>query len=615
MMKNKDYKLDYQINEMFRLMGLKKEIINESIPVPRLTDVGIFFEDLLKGKGLSFESLYKTVENAGIAEAKKVNMGLENITKKSFNKLTPEEYTFISALSRKLFTEKFTLLTNKLKVDLGSTRFKQIIDLITTGSPNMQGGISKWKFSDFQVFMNREYPNAFSDDFLKVYYDHLTGVSSAIGKVPSIDLGQKTGNAFLNFLNDYLYKPIVVDFFFNFFKVLVVETSETKLPTLIKKWVYKLNQVRSQNEVTLEEIQKNITTNYQSIVNKIKMKNGDYDNELKELNFYLAQWEKTDKNNQKLFYDEFMNGLKSNPEFKPFFDPKSPSYYGTWTSNVVDGNAKNVEANLHRKIMSAYDQAVGTLPEVKLRVSKVDAAKSLASYLPFFSNTGIKKGFRDASQRIVNIAISYSPRTFEEAWANRKSMGTAKWLSTGIAQKIVFSTLVVPVYLAILDTICDYILIMVNEYRKTKGWEPWSSFLQITDEDFNNLTVRDKQGVFAICQLFFNHYKDKTWILGTHLDTVNSWSMLAKPIKLITWDSFNDLLNGKVKLKKLQTAQENIPNDTTNNRNSLETLLQNNPKNAKFADSMNLNLNAYDVTLKELDSLKGQISNLDNNKK
>ena len=50
--------------------------------------------------------------NDFIAEAKKINMGLENITKKSFNKLTPEEYTFISALSRKLFTEKFTLLTN-----------------------------------------------------------------------------------------------------------------------------------------------------------------------------------------------------------------------------------------------------------------------------------------------------------------------------------------------------------------------------------------------------------------------------------------------------------------------------------------------------------------------
>jgi hypothetical protein len=611
-MKNKNYKLDYQLNEMFRLMGLKKEIINEAV-TPRLTDIGIFFEDLLKGKGLSFESLYKTIETSGVAEAEKVNMGLENITKKSFDKLTPEEYTFISALIRKVFPEKFTMLTNKLQNDIGSKKFKQIIDLITTGSKNMKGGIYKWKFSDLQYFINKEYPNSFSDDFLKIYYDHLTNVSSAIGKVPSIDIEQKTGNAIENFLNDYIWKPIAVDFFYNFFKVLLTESLETKVPTLIKNKVLKLNQVRSQNEVTLEDLQKHITANYQSIVNKIKMNNGNYDNELKELNYYLTQWEKTDKNNQKQFYDTFMDVLKSNPEFAPFFDSKSNVYYGKWTSNVVDKNAKNTEADLFKKIMSSYDQAKGTLPEVKLRVSKVDAAKSLASYLPFTAQTGIKKSFRDFSQRIINIGLLFSPRTFEEAWANRKSMGFAKWVSTGIAQKLVFSVLIVPVYLALFDTICDYILIWVNDFRKSQGKEPYNSFLLITDEDFTQLTVRDKQGIFAAVELFFNHYKSKSWILGTHLDSVNSWSLAAKPIKSVVWDSFNDLLNKKPNIKKLQQAKQNISNDSTNNRNYLNTLLQNNPKNAKIADSMYLNLNALDVTQKELDSLKGQITNLDDN--
>jgi hypothetical protein len=611
-MKNKNYKLNYQMNEMFRLMGLKKEVINEAV-TPRLTDVGIFFENLLKGKGLDFESLYKTVENSGIAEAEKINMGLENMVKKRFNELSTEEFTFISALARKLFPEKFTFFTNKLKTDLSPYQFKNVMDLITIGVKNMQGGINKWKFSDFQIFMNRKYPNAFSEDFLKVYYDHLTGISSAIGKVPSIDIEQKTGSAIKNFLNDYLVKPVLKDFFGNFFVVLAKETSETKVPTLIKNWFLKLNQVRTQNEVKLEEIQRNITENYQSIVNKIKAKNGDYDNEIRELNYYLGLWEKTDKNNQKQFYDTFMDGLKSNPEFAPFFDSKSNLYYGKWTSNVVDGNAKNVEANLHKKIMSAYDQAQGTLPEVKMRVSKIDATKSLLSYLPYTKNTGINKGFRDLSQRILNIVFTYSPRTFEEAFANRKSMGTAKWISTGIAQKLVFSILVVPVYLAILDTVCDYLLISVNVYRKSKGLEPWTKFLQITDEDFANLTVKDKKGALAVVQLWFNHYKDKAWILGTHLDNINSWSLVAKPIKLITWDSFNDLLNGKVDLKKLKTAKENVQTDSLTNKSYVNGILQNNPKNAKTADSMSLNLNQLDITEKELDSLKNEITNLDNN--
>jgi hypothetical protein len=611
-MKNKNYKLDYQLNEMFRLMGLKKEIINEAV-TPRLTDVGIFFEDLLKGKGLNFESLYKTIENSGVAEAEKVNMGLENIVKKNFNELTTEEYAFISALTRKIFPEKFTLLTNKLRTDLRQNTFKQIMDLITKGVPNMQGGINKWKFSDFQLFMNRQYPNAFSDDFLKVYYDHLTGVSSAIGKVPSIDLGQKSGGAILNFLNDYFWKPIAVDFFYNFFKVLLTESLETKAPTAIKKLINKLNQVRSQNEVTLEDLQKHITANYESIVNKLKMNNGNLDNEIKELNYYLIQWEKTDKNNQKQFYDTFIDGIKSIPEFEPLFKPESKSYYGTWTSNVENGVAKNTDANLYRKIMSSYDQAKGTLPEVKLRVSKIDAAKSLISYIPFTKNTGIKKNLGDLFQRFFNIYLSWSPRSFEEAWANRKSMGTAKWLSTGIAQKLVFSTLVVPVYLAFFDTVFDYLLVSINKNRKSNGKEPWHNFIDITDEDFANLTARDKQGLFAMVELFFNHYKDKAWILGTHLDNVNAWSLAAKPIKLVTWDSFNELLNGKIKLNKLKEANQNIKNDSTNNRNFLNDFLQNNPKNAKIADSVNLNINSLDVTQKEMDSLKEQITNLDDN--
>jgi hypothetical protein len=143
--------------------------------------------------------------------------------------------------------------------------------------------------------------------------------------------------------------------------------------------------------------------------------------------------------------------------------------------------------------------------------------------------------------------------------------------------------------------------------------EPWTKFLQITDEDFANLTVKDKKGALAVVQLWFNHYKDKAWILGTHLDNINSWSLVAKPIKLITWDSFNDLLNGKVDLKKLKTAKENVQTDSLTNKSYVNGILQNNPKNAKTADSMSLNLNQLDITEKELDSLKNEITNLDNN--
>jgi hypothetical protein len=192
-------------------------------------------------------------------------------------------------------------------------------------------------------------------------------------------------------------------------------------------------------------------------------------------------------------------------------------------------------------------------------------------------------------------------------------MGTLKWLSSGIAQKIVFSTLIVPVYLAVIELALDDMLLGWNEWRRSRGEAPFKSWLWVTDEDFAKIPDIHKRGFYAQIQLFTNHYKDKAWLFGSHLDKINSWSLVAKPIKFLTWDLFEEALNGKVTLKKIQKASEGVKQDTTTNRNYLYDTLQKNPKNAKTADSLNLNLKALDLSTTQLDSLKKQITNLDGN--
>ena len=559
--------LKFQLERMYRLMEHKKPStktnINEVVTTTLLPKYTV--SEILDYFGLHKDDIINGIEKSGLKESERVVENFNNLLEKTTKELSEEEAKFVSAILRRLFPSMIKNFENQIRKVIESKSvgvkgfFESVQNQLKTGKITPQG---------FADLMKKYYSIEVNPEAIKIYVDFLTNAADDIIVVPNLlekiwNAVTKTGKSILSIPEE-------------FWNVLVSEIKQTRIPTLAGKFMEKMKVSYESYDNTLKPLEQEMNKQYEMIMNKITTgKNYDFTTEVANLNNLLEQYRLQKVKGAKTYFDVFARELQKEPKFKQFFNPQSPFYYRKWWT-------ANGESDFHMKLMDGYAKAEKILPKIEVTTSKVEAARKLIGGLnPWNKNQKFQLS------RLVNLFLTWSPRSFEEASINRGILGTRKWIIKGVGQKIVFTVFVLGVWYAFAKVCLNYLLLAVNNFRIKNGQEPYKNVGFVTMEDFELVNKQNSQWL-AVPTMGLKLWMNSLSFLGSDATKISFWSPAASSYPYLSKTVAFFLNPKRENLPELQGVDQNLDNEVKTSVADTTEKVSSDPKLKEYTDSVGL---------------------------
>jgi len=583
--------LKYQLERIQRLMETKKPLSENNLSESILGGVSVRIKnisDLMKYFGISNkEQIIEKIEKSGIKDSERVAESFDNLLGTSIQSLTSDEYKFVSAIVRRLFPTVIKNFESELEKIIKSRNsvpgfFDKLITNLKTNKSTPQ---------QFIDFMKKGYNVIIPEEPILIYLDYLNNLTTDIIVLPE-GFWLRWKNIISKIWNSGI-KGTLSDFW-NFWWD---EISHLRIPSAISNLRSALRMdYTGTYEQLLEPLEVKMKSEYEMISKKIDIgKNNDFTQELNNINNLLEDYRLQKVKGSKSFFDTFLNKLKKDVKYQRFFKPEDPYYYKKWYSD-------NGEKDFHIKLIEGYQKSEGILPKIEITTSKLEAFKRLMGGL-----NPLNKEQKLNATRFLNILLTYSPRTFEEAAINKKILGTKKWVIKGIVQKVVFTVFVVGAWYSVIRVARAFIFAGVNTLLVKNGREPYKYFEEITDEDFKQMD-QSTTGWLAALQMTTNYWMSSLSFIGSDAQNVSFWSPTASLVPKIN-NAIREILNPTTNIlpvlkeandDAIKNEVKSLTNDTTSNING-------NANVKEFTDSMGLKIMDADTLLNKADQKISEI--------
>jgi hypothetical protein len=558
--------LKFQLERMYRLMEDKKPStktnINEVVTTTLLPKLKV--SEILDYFGLRKDDIINGIEKSGLKESERVAENFNNLLEKTTKELSEEEVKFVSAILRRLFPSMIKNFEDQIKKVIESKSivkgfFESVKNQLKTGKITPQG---------FADLMKKYYSIEVNPEAIKIYVDFLTNAADDIIVVENLlekiwNSVTKTGKSIASIPEE-------------FWNVLVSEIKQTKIPTLVGNFMEKMKVSYESYDNTLKPLEQEMVKQYDMIMNKITTgKNYDFTIEVGNLNNLLQQYRLQKVKGSKTFFDVFVGQLKKEPKFKQFFIAESPFYYRKWWTS-------NGESDFHIKLIDGYTKSEKILPKIEMTTSKMEAAKKLIDGLNPWDKTQ-----KLQLSRLVNLFLTWSPRSFEEASINRGLLGTRKWIIKGIGQKIVFTVFVLGAWYAFVKVCLNYLLLAVNNNRIKNGQEPYRNVSFVTMEDFDLVNKQDSNWLAAPI-MGLKIWMNSLSFIGADATKVSFWSPAASLYPYLS-ETVSFFLNPKREnLPDLKGVDEKLDNEVKTSVADTTEKVSSDPKLKEYTDSVSL---------------------------
>jgi hypothetical protein len=558
--------LKFQLERMYRLMEDKKPStktnINEVVTTVLLPKFKV--SEILDYFGLHKDDVINGIERSGLKESERVVENFNNLLEKTTKELSEEEVKFVSAILRRLFPSMIKNFEDQIRKVIESKStvkgfFESVQNQLKTGKITPQG---------FADLMKKYYSIEINPEAIKIYVDFLTNAADNIIVVEN--LLEKIWSTVTKTGKSIAMIPV------EFWNVLSSEIKQTKIPTLAGKFMEKMKVSYESYDNTLKPLEDEMIKQYDIIMNKITTgKNYDFTTEVNALNNLLEQYRLQKVKGAKTFFDVFVGQLQKEPKFQKLFNPESPFYYRKWWTS-------NGESDFHIKLMDGYANAEKILPKIEMTVSKMEAAKKLIGGLnPWNKNQKFE------FSRLVNLLLTWSPRSFEEAAFNRGILGTRKWIIKGIGQKIVFTVFVLGAWYAFAKVCLTYLLLVVNNYRIKNGQTPYKDVGFITMEDFD-LVNKENPNWLAAPTMGLKIWMNSLSFIGSDATKVSFWSPAASAYPYLSKTVLFFLNPKRENLPDLKGVNENLDNEVKTSVADTTEKVNGDSKLKEYTDSVNL---------------------------
>jgi len=221
----------------------------------------------------------------------------------------------------------------------------------------------------------------------------------------------------------------------------------------------------------------------------------DIQNEQDRLTAIFSKFLSKRNENHKVLYNTWMSEWMKDLRLKRLFT-KDDDFYFKETFN----DPKFIE------MMEKFETSTGrNISEIKQTYSKfygsLQFVKSTVGVFKLF-NTNRAAWMRyglnmvDFFQRLFGTVVSWTPNTINELRHNKRVLGTKRWLGLGIGQKIVMSTVWVPLLLSTYRTIGSALQDYVNSKRQANA-KPGQKlelvqWWLLDDDEWSTLMRQDK---------------------------------------------------------------------------------------------------------------------------
>lgn len=559
--------LKFQLERMYRLMEDKKPStktnINEVVTTTLLPKLKV--SEILDYFGLRKDDIINGIEKSGLKESERVAENFNNLLEKTTKELSEEEVKFVSAILRRLFPSMIKNFEDQIKKVIESKSvgvkgfFESVKNQLKTGKITPQG---------FADLMKKYYSIEVNPEAIKIYVDFLTNAADDIIVVENLlekiwNSVTKTGKSIASIPEE-------------FWNVLVSEIKQTKIPTLVGNFMEKMKVSYESYDNTLKPLEQEMEKQYDMIMNKITTgKNYDFTIEVGNLNNLLQQYRLQKVKGSKTFFDVFVGQLKKEPKFKEFFIAESPFYYRKWWTS-------NGESDFHIKLIDGYTKSEKILPKIEMTTSKMEAAKKLINGLNPWNQTQ-----KLQLSRLVNLFLTWSPRSFEEASINRGLLGTRKWIIKGIGQKIVFTVFVLGAWYAFVKVCLNYLLLAVNNNRIKNGQEPYRNVSFVTMEDFDLVNKQDSNWLAAPI-MGLKIWMNSLSFIGADATKVSFWSPAASLYPYLSETVLFFLNPKRENLPDLKGIDEKLDNEIKTSVADTTEKVSSDPKLKEYTDSVSL---------------------------
>jgi hypothetical protein len=559
--------LKFQLERMYRLMEDKKPStktnINEVVTTTLLPKLKV--SEILDYFGLRKDDIINGIEKSGLKESERVAENFNNLLEKTTKELSEEEVKFVSAILRRLFPSMIKNFEDQIKKVIESKSvgvkgfFESVKNQLKTGKITPQG---------FADLMKKYYSIEVNPEAIKIYVDFLTNAADDIIVVENLlekiwNSVTKTGKSIASIPEE-------------FWNVLVSEIKQTKIPTLVGNFMEKMKVSYESYDNTLKPLEQEMEKQYDMIMNKITTgKNYDFTIEVGNLNNLLQQYRLQKVKGSKTFFDVFVGQLKKEPKFKEFFIAESPFYYRKWWTS-------NGESDFHIKLIDGYTKSEKILPKIEMTTSKMEAAKKLINGLNPWNQTQ-----KLQLSRLVNLFLTWSPRSFEEASINRGLLGTRKWIIKGIGQKIVFTVFVLGAWYAFVKVCLNYLLLAVNNNRIKNGQEPYRNVSFVTMEDFDLVNKQDSNWLAAPI-MGLKIWMNSLSFIGADATKVSFWSPAASLYPYLSETVLFFLNPKRENLPDLKGIDEKLDNEIKTSVVDTTEKVSSDPKLKEYTDSVSL---------------------------
>lgn len=335
----------------------------------------------------------------------------------------------------------------------------------------------------------------------------------------------------------------------------------------------------------------------------------DITKEQNELTAKFTQFLSKRDESHKMIYTQWMNIWKQDPRLKRLFSEKKLVDTGQLDRNRKPIFREEPEEFYFKnsfkdekflEIMDAFEKANGTdVGKIKQTYSKYDGSikmmKNVGGIFKFKSGRYFLNLF-ELFQRLLGTVLFWTPNIWKELAHNRKVLGTKRWVGLGVGQKVVTSTVMVPILLGVYKTFGSAVQDMVNEKRRSEAKEgekiEFMDWLLLDDNEWSSIMGNDP-GWTSLLKLLKDNILDFSVASFDELGTKPAaWSLAA-------WYFIEnppaDFLPSTFK-KQSDSVQQNSKVEL----DTLNQMSQNDPEIKKVIDSMKIQ--NYDTLVQRIDS-------------
>lgn len=338
------------------------------------------------------------------------------------------------------------------------------------------------------------------------------------------------------------------------------------------------------------QIKKDLDEIFERILVKLESgANTDITEEQLELTAKFSQFLAKRNESHKIIFDQWMILWKEDGRLKRLFNPTQKRPTGQLDANE-NPIFYDVPEPLYFKngwsdpkfiqMMEAFETAkgnnVGAIKQTYNKIyGSIQLAKNLIKIIPHrrptiknFMNYGAN--VLELIQRLIGALAVYTPNTYKEVAHNIRVLGKGRWFGVGLGQKIVMSTIDIPLILASYRTIGSFIQDYVNSRRlaQTKPGQPLPKEMKwwlLSDEEWSIMTSGPDGDAFKTTILFFGESFKKFSITNTK-ELTNS----VLPWTIAGWAYF-EKFKGDWKVSDFYDQFNSVESNSKENLNKVNT--------------------------------------------